>query len=217
MFRVVLMTHWRWSRWGMLLLAAGALVTPMVLLSSIGARDLTLLPVWEVLTPTSFAGAVYMMIAILTGLWLAASAWSVDTTLDAVYALTRPVPRWYFVLLRLGSGFALSLVPILGVLGGALLAAAVTTRPAEMRVFPVALTLKFAVAAWLSFGFCFGAFTGIRPRSQSRNLWAIGLIPALALLDWATGSHAANALGSWLVGPWSPIGVYFGRWNLFDV
>ena len=217
MFRAVLLTHWRWGRWGVLLLAAGAFVTPIILLGLLGTRDLTLLPVWEVLAPTSIAGAIYSVIAIFSGLWIAASAWSVDTTQDSIYALTRPVPRWYFVLLRYGSGIVLSLVPVAAVLIGALVAAAVTTRPVEMRVFPVALAAKFTVALWLSFSICFGGVTGLRPRPGSHQLWIIGLIPILALLDVGTGAHVANALRDWLSGSWSPLGAFFGRWNLFDV
>ena len=217
MFRAVLLTHWRWSRWGLYVLVAAILSIPVVLLGVLGTRDLTLLPVWEVLGPTSGAGVAYLIIALFTGLWLAASAWNVDTAQDAVYALTRPVPRWYFVLLRLGSGAALSLVPIVGVLAGALLVALATTRPPEMRVFPVALTAKFAVATWLAYGFCFGGFTGFRPRTAARNAWPLVVILAAVLLDSATGAHVTSVIGSWLSGPWSPIGAFFGRWNLLDV
>ncbi|MBI2795332.1 MAG: hypothetical protein HYX65_01335 [Gemmatimonadetes bacterium] len=217
MFRAVMMTHWKWSRWGVYLLVAALFSTPVVLLGVLGTRDLTLIPVWEVLGPTSGAGAAYLVFSLFTGLWLAASAWNVDTAQDAVYALTRPVPRWYFVLMRLGSGVALSLVPILAVLAGALFAALVTTRPPEMRVFPVALTAKFAVATWLAYGFCFGGFTGFRPRTAARNVRPLVVILSGVLIDAATGSHVTTVIGNWLTGPWSPIGVFFGRWNLFDV
>ena len=218
MFKQVLYTQWKWAQWGLLVACVAAFAMPAFALASLGGLDVSLASVSTVVNTMQGAGVGYGILAVLAGMWIAASGWSVNQQLDYVYALTRPVPRWYFVLLRFGGGTVLVGAVSVACLAGALVAAAVVRLPATLHAYPVALSLRFALALFVSFGASFGLL-GAASKTLSRST-AIGLAVALGIviLDATLlGGALSGAIGKFLVSRWSPIGVYIGRWMLIDV
>lgn len=218
MFKQVLYTQWKWAQWGLLVACVVVFATPMLALASLGGRDVSLLPVDTVVGALQGAGVGYAVCAVLAGMWIAASAWSNDQQLDYVYALTRPVPRWYFVMLRFGGGTALVAAVVAACVAGALVGASVVRLPATLHTYPGALSLRFALALFVSFGAAFGVF-GAASKSLSRST-AIGLVAVLGIVAFDVtllGGALSSAVGRFLVSRWSPIGVYIGRWMLIDV
>lgn len=218
MFKHVLFTQWKWAQWGLLVACALAVAMPMFAIASLGGRDVTILPIYNVVATMQGAGVGYGALSLLAGLWIAASAWSVDQQFDYVYALTRPVPRWYFVLLRFGAGSVLVGAVVVACLAGALAGSALVKLPATLHAYPGALTLRFGLALFVAFGGAFGLF-GAASKTISRST-AIGLFVLIVVVAFdglLLGGVLSKGVGRWLVSRWSPLGVYIGRWMLIDV
>lgn len=215
MFRAILRTQWKWTKLVVLLAVLAAFALPQVSMnSSQGA----------LLYPRSFIygmqtwGVAYAVLAGATGLLLAFQAWSSDHRGRHVYALTLPVARWQYVLMRFVSGM-IFLAPVVVALAiSAVLATATATIPAGLHAYPLALTLRFAFASLVAYAIFF-AISGATARSAAYILGAIGLVIVLefltdaAGLNWHIGSHAIDAL---MVYP-GILSVFSGRWMLIDV
>lgn len=219
MFRNVLYTQWIWSRWVLLILAAIALVLPAFTLASLGGTDLALVPEYETLNVMTNLGFGLMLLSCVSAGWIAVSAWSTDLQGEFVYALTRPVPRWYYLSLRLAAGVVLGLLVVAALLVGTLGTAAAMRLPDTLTAYPFALSLRYAMAQLVVYCAVFGFCALLKPRSQgSASLaWLMLGVALIAVVDALTGSYIADAFVRWLGSSWSPLGVLFGRWNLVDV
>lgn len=218
MFRAVLYVQWKWAR--LLVLVASFAVFALPLYS---VQGVALVGAGK-LTPTEFLdghaafGALYPLAAGLVALLIGLSAWAADHAGRHVYALSLPVPRWHFVLMRLGAGLVLLAVPTLALWFGALLSAAGTALPIGLQSYPTLLTLRFALAALISFGLFFAISSGTTRTAG----WILG-----GLLAWVLAQLLLNAVGvkTDIVSPlldrlttWpGPFDVFTGRWVLLDV
>ncbi len=221
MFRAILRTQWARTRLVLLLLCALA----------IG------LPYWAVLPPGSvppqarygdlqwllFSEAAkatfFPMLAALTGVLLAVLAWQADHAGRHVYALTLPVARWRYVVLRYGAGQLLVLLVAVMLWVGALAATALTTVPAGLHAYPTALALRFALATSLTYALIFAISAGTS-RTAGIILGTIGALVLLAMFGEGLGLPASNALGPVLERLFEPGGlfaVFLGRWMLVDL
>jgi len=164
-FRTFLFLHWKGVRFGLVPLVLAAFGLPLLSVQGIapdptgalgstveGAEMLRSLQVWL---------PFYPLLATLAGVTLALSAWNWDHKGGHVYALTLPLSRWRYVLLKMGAGAVLLLIPFLVFWFGCLLATAALEIPEGLRAYPTAVAVRFLLSALVMYAalFAFGAGT----------------------------------------------------------
>ena len=100
MFRQMLYTQWKWSR---LLIVAGALAgfsIPLLSVRPLGDPTVAGSAIALVLATVGAYGLLYPLLAGGAGLMLALTTWGPDHAGQHVYALTLPLPRWRYAVLR---------------------------------------------------------------------------------------------------------------------
>ena len=149
---------------------------------------------------------------------MAIATWAADHRGRHVHALTLPLPRWRYVLLRFGAGTTLLAAPILAVLVGALLATATATIPSGLQGYPVALALRFAVAVLVAFALFFAISAGTARTAGIilGSMAALVLVQVLASLA-DIPLNLVNALQVVILTWPGPLAVFTGRWMLVDV
>jgi hypothetical protein len=215
MFNAIVKTQWKWTRQAVLLGVIVAFALPLISVNStLGDRSPRV-----VIGTMQTWGAGYAALAGAVGLLLAWLAWASDHRGHHVYALSLPVARWRYVLMRFGAG-ALFLVPIVVALAvGALIAVRVSGAvPEGLQGYPLALTLRFAFAALVAFAI----FFAISAASVRAAGYILGLICAVLVAEFVTDAlgvewHiAAHAVDFLMVYP-GILSVFSGRWTLIDV
>lgn len=217
MFTAILRTQWRESRLAVVLLAGVALSVPLISLR--GAWS-TADPwtSWDLLRTTAQWGAAYPIVALAAALLLAASAWWPDHRARHVYALTLPVSRTRYILLRYCAGLALlGLVATMLALGS-FIAVARLSLPPLLHAYPAAIAIRFFAAGMSAYTILF-ALNGLTPR-MARILAAFILLLLIASLLGDLVSLGWNPLEVFvdaLLGPYGPLSIFRARWMLIDV
>lgn len=214
MFRAILETQWRSTRGLVLLASILAFGVPLLSLQSARGRDaasfVQAMQVW---------GAAYAMVAALLGLLVAMAAWRADHLGRHTYALSLPIDRSRYSLYRLGAG-ALFLAPaVVAVLVGALLVAVSGAIPSGLHAYPVALTLRFALASVVAFALFF-AISASSSRTAGYILAVIVGIVFAQFLVAALGRPQVDILGpvlEFILYRPGILSVFAGRWMLVDV
>lgn len=213
MFRMILATQWKWTR--VLLLPATILAFAVPLLSMRMAASgfspadyVGRMQVW---------GVAYALLAGAVGLGVALAAWAHDQRGRHVYALILPVSRAKYVLLRLAAGASFLAAPVVAVLLGSLVAIAVSPIPYGLHAYPIALTLRFALAALVAFAL----FFSIGAATQRTAGIVLGAVAALFLAQYVLGLVEVrfNLLGQvadFLFTSPGVFSVFAGRWTLVD-
>ncbi len=218
MFRMVLLTQWKWSRIALCAATVAAFTVPIISVQSFSDPAIGWIEGRRVLQIMRVYGGWYAMLAAAVGLAVAVSAWSADHRGRHVYALSLPVPRWHLVLLRFGAGALLLLLPALALWVGALLATASIRIPPGLEAFPTALAMRFALASLVAFGIFFAISAGTARTAG----WVLGTIVSVFLLAMAGGSigvpDAVMSEIHELVFSWPVmLEVFNGSWMLIDV
>jgi hypothetical protein len=163
-------------------------------------------------------GVAYALLAGGAGLLMALIAWGHDHRGRHTYALSLPVSRARYVLMRLGAGAIFLAPPILAVLASSLIVAASGLIPNGLHAYPIALSLRFAFATLVAFTIFFAAGSA----SARTAAFVLGIIVALVLTQYLFSllhipydvlGHAMDKVFS------SPgvLSVFSGRWSLVDV
>jgi hypothetical protein len=194
------------------------------------------IPVWQVIvslgaltgTPDSAlaiyfmqrladSAPIYPMVAFGAGVTLAITTWYDDIQGKHVYALSLPLPRWYYVALRLAVGMTSVLVMVSALWLAAMFAALLATLPPGLHAYPGGLAVRFALATTLWFTAAF-AIASASERTQRVVLLIAAALILGSLALAATGVTApGEALFDW-VSRWPGItDTFAGRWLLFDV
>lgn len=218
MFRAMLFTQWKWTRAVMLPLVIVAFAVPVYSVGQFSEAGLSRSQVAPLLANMQVWGLGYMFAAVMIGLMVAAGAWSYDTKLKHVYALSLPLPRWHYLLLRYAAGILLLLIPAFVLWIGALVATSSAEVPVGLRVYPTALALRFLLASFLSYSLMF-ALSGL-PKRVGIGV-AVGL-GVLVLIDGAIGQMTGGSvivpnLLQWALRWPGFLEVFAGRWMLIDV
>jgi len=212
--------QWKTSAAAVALLAAAGFIVPLVTVQQAGftvgdrrAWDLVVM-----LSTIESAGALFPIVAIILGLSLSVGAWSADHQGDHVYALTLPIPRWHYVLLRFGAGLVL-IVPVTAAVAlGCAVAIGSIDVPSGLQTYAGAITLRFGLAALVSYAVTFALAAGTK-RTVAAVVGLILVLIAVTLLLESLGvgvnlvEIVANAVfrrpGPFevLAGPWMLIGV----------
>lgn len=214
MWRAMLETQWKWSRAMLLLIAVVSFALPVVSLrAALGARSESLfiasMQMWSV---------GYAVVAAGLGLVMAILAWSYDHRLRHVYALSLPVARWRYVLMRFASGLVLLGLPIAALFVGAEIVAFSSFVPKTLHAYPIALTLRFAFATLVAYA----VFFSISSATVKTAGYILGGLATLIVLQVVVASAGSQvSLVGYLVDAVlaSPglLAVFNGRWMLIDV
>lgn len=213
MFRAIVETQWKWTRGYALVATILGFVLPLASLQSAHAQDT---PSEFVFAMTRF-GVWYALLAAATGLAAGFLAWSHDHRGRHVYALTLPVSRARYALMRLGAGAMFLLPPVLAVLLGGLAVAALGAIPDGLRVYPLALALRFAFAMLVAYS----VFFAIGSATQKAAGILLGIVAAALLAAYmlAIADSKVELLPSvfrWLFESPGIFSVFTGRWSLVD-
>jgi hypothetical protein len=225
MYQPMLFIHWKQARLVLLPFVVASFGLPLL---SVGGLGGTLDGTWEAyraLSASQIWLPLYPVLAAAIGVTVALTTWNWDHQLKHVYALSLPLARWEYVLLKMGAGVVLCLAPTLALWIGAHLAASSISLPEGLQAYPNALAVRFLMAILVSYAALFAAAAG----TVKTTLYVVtGFILLLFLSGTVPGlianffpSLANQDLGVWvfrmLVEAPGPFGVFTGTWSLIDV
>lgn len=218
MFRAIVATQWKWSRMMVLLAVVAGFALPLLTLQSahtslFGAAD-----------PRQFLSAIamwspaYALASSGLGLLVALIAWSPDHRGRHVYALTLPVPRWRYALMRFAAGALFLVPPTAALLAGALLASRSGAVPVGLHAYPVAMTLRFGFAALVAFAIFFAiASATVRTAGWILGSFAVLVGAQLLLSNFGTDVDLLGRFANVVFVSPGLLAVFSGQWMLIDV
>src|SRR5947199_9853801 len=218
MYHVILYSQWKWSRLIVLLGTIAGFALPIISLQGAAAADRNPLAAQELLRAVQSWGTLYPVLATTLGLLVAIATWAPDHRGRHIHALSLPLPRWRYVLLRFGAGAALLAVPVFAVSAGALLATWSATIPAGLQGYPGALAIRFALAVLVAYAVFFAVSAGTA-RTAGIILGLIGgvilvqIIAGVANIDLDLFGRVQVVVLNWP----GPLAIFSGRWMLIDV
>jgi hypothetical protein len=217
MFKRMLFTQWLWARVGLLPAALIGFAVPVLSVQPFNDAGLTGWWVTSLLRQLDEWSPAYPILAAATGLLLGLTAWSADHRVRHVYALSLPVPRWQFTLMRLGAGLLLLALPVVAVWLGALAASVTAVVPITLQTYPNSLGGRFLLASVMSFAVFFAIASGTS-RTAGMLLGAVAVVVVAQLFLQLFGigvdfiGPSIDAATSWP----GPLEVFGGRWLLID-
>lgn len=214
MFRSIVLTQWKWTRTVALLATVIGFSLPLASLQS----------ATEAATPLEYIarmqqwGVGYALLAAMAGLLVALAAWGHDHAGRHVYALSLPVTRARYAMLRFGAGALFLLPVVVAVLLGSLVVIATGLIPQGLHAYPAALTLRFALAALVGYAIFFAIGAGTS-KTAAVVLAVVGIL-LLAQFVLSAADVQFDLLGrvaEVLFGRAGMLSVFSGRWMLVDV
>src|SRR5256712_10265778 len=115
----MLYSQWKWSRLIVALGSVAAFALPIISVQGAARADASPLQAGGLLQAVQSWGTLYPVLAAALGLLVAIATWAPDHRGRHVHALSLPLPRWRYVLLRFGAGAALLAAPGVAVSAGA--------------------------------------------------------------------------------------------------
>ena len=218
MFRAILFSQWKWSRLIVALGTVAGFALPIVSVQGAAGPDRNPLQAQELLRAAQSWGTLYPVLAAALGLLVAIATWAPDHRGRHVHALSLPLPRWRYVLLRFASGLTVLAAPIVAVFLGALLATGLASIPAGLQGYPMALGLRFALAVLVAYAVFFSISAGTA-RTAGLILGVIGAVLAIQIVASVAGvdldlvAKLQIVILNWP----GPLAVFTGRWMLIDV
>lgn len=214
MFRAILATQWKGSRVIVLLATVIAFALPLASLQR--ARD--------AYSPHQFVSAMqmwaggYALLAAAVGLLVALAAWQPDHQGRHVYALSLPVSRARYTALRFAAGAVFMIPTVIALLVGALVVAASDAIPDGLHAYPVALSVRFAFAAAVSYALFFSIASAT---AQTAGV-IIGVIAAVLFSQYLLSVTSADVdlltpIFQFVFVRPGILSVFAGRWMLVDV
>jgi hypothetical protein len=218
MFRVMLHAQWKWSRLVVTLGTIGAFILPVLSVQGASRDAGSPMKAGEILSLVQSWGVLYPVLAAALGLLVAIATWAPDHRGRHVHALSLPLPRWRYALLRFGAGLVLLTPPVLALLAGAVLATRFAAIPPGLEGYPVALAIRFGVAVLVAFAVFFAISAGTT-RTAGVILAVFGGLILVQVLASAADLHLdlVTPLQAVLLTWPGPLAIFTGRWMLIDV
>lgn len=215
MYQPMLYIHWKQARLPLLPFIVAAFGLPLMSIQGLGAA------LGEGFVPGAYSALntlslpIYPVLAFLTGVGLALTAWNWDHQLNHVYALSLPVARWEYSMLKMGAGVVLALIPTVALWIGAHAASLAVALPEGLQAYPNQLAFRFFLAVLLSYALVFAMASG----TVKTNLWVLSGV----IVAFVTGVSVLEYMGLadvvvqflWRAG--GPFEVFTGNWALIDV
>jgi hypothetical protein len=164
-------------------------------------------------------GLASLALSVMAGAAIATQAFGMDERASHVYALSLPVTRARFLGTRAITAGALLGLPALAIWIGGMITVGQVEVPPALRGYPGALAVRVLLAAWLAHSLVFAL-----RYAAGRRARVVFFVLLVAVLGAAIASAVAPgvrgtiaAIGDFLVTHPGPLGIFFGRWTLFDV
>ena len=217
-FKALLYSQWKWARIIIVLGTVAGFALPVLSLQGAARPDRGALQAQDLLHAVQSWGTLYPLLAAALGLLVAITTWAADHRGRHVHALTLPLPRWRYVLLRFAAGMTLLAAPIVAVLMGAVLAAVMATIPAGLQAYPIALALRFALAVLVAYAVFFAISAGTA-RTAGIIVGAIATVVLVQLVASIANLQLdlISTMQVVLLQGLGPLAVFTGRWMLVDV
>ena len=218
MFRVLLYHHWKAIRLPLFALVAGAFAVPLLAATATTWSDPFGSTANNALSIGASMANVYPLLAAAAGLLMAISAWSADHRGGHVYAMALPISRSRYAAIRFGVGVLLLAVPVAALGVGALAATVLVPIPEGLTAYPVALDVRFGLAALVAYAMFFAVSAGT-PKTAGYVILAIVALPLLQVVLGALGAdiNIMRPIGFFLFDTPGPFDIFGGRWMLIDV
>jgi hypothetical protein len=225
MLRSMIFIHWKQANLALLPFVVAAFGLPLLSIQGLGDGIADPWLSYQAFAATQLWLPLYPILAAAVGVTLALTAWNWDHQLGHQHALSLPMPRWRYALLKLAAGMALALVPTLAFWVSAHLAAASVTLPEGLRTYPDALAFRFLLAVLVSYAALFAAAAGT-VRTTLTVVTAVLVLLFVAgmasdllvpLVPSLAGSNLADWIVQGLVERPGPFAVFTGNWSLIDV
>lgn len=226
MYHPMIFIHWRQARLALLPFVVAAFSLPLLSVQGLGGVGDPQLA-YQALSRAEVWLVFYPMLAVTVGAVLGLTAWTWDHQFRHVHALSLPIARWRYVLLKMGAGLVITLAPTAALWVGARLAAASVTLPVGLNTYPDQLALRFFLAVLASYGAIFAAGAG----TVKTTLWVFSSLTGLLFLAGISGDAVAtlfptmgfengglvDAAMRLLVDHPGPLSILTGNWSLIDV
>ena len=231
MYQPMLFLHWKQVRLGLIPMILAAFGLPLLSVQGLGTApgmETASLEAYRIVSDFPMWMPLFPMMAVLTGIVLALSAWSWDHQFKHVYALSLPLARWEYAMLKMGAGAVLALIPAAALWLGGLIAAASLSLPEGLNAYPSELALRFLLATLISYAAAFAmASSTVKTTAILASLVIGSLIIGEPLSTWLAAppfeivslaqesltERAVNAVMTWP----GPFEVFMGNWTLIDV
>lgn len=218
MFREILRTQWKWSAWAVIVATVASFALPVLTVQDAGVINPDAVDVVAMMGRVLIVGAFYPIVALGAGVAMALLIWAPDHRSHHVYALSLPVPRWYYTLLRLAAGAVLLLPAVLALWIGALIATAVSTIPVGLEAYPGAITIRFALALLLGYAFFFALASGtMRTTAILLGIVPVAFIALSQLIALVGGPNLLALAWNWIADLPGPFRLLFDPWLLINV
>ena len=213
MFRAILRTQWKGSRLLVLLATIVGFALPLASLRS--ARE-SVNAVQFISEMQKWAGG-YSILAAGLGLLIAMAAWQPDHAGRHVYALSLPVARSRYTVMRMAAGALFLVPPVLAVLVGGLIVG-VSDIPAGLHAYPLALALRFAFASAVAYAIFF-AIASATPQTAGVLLGLIAAVIFTQYLLSIVGNEQdiLEPIVNFIFVRPGVLSIFTGRWMLVDV
>ena len=231
MFGQFLFVNWKATRFGLIPFLMAAFGLPLLTVQRV--RFLTSLQETstrmeaELIHAVSTWSHLYPALAFALGTVFALMVWNGDHRGGHVYPLSLPLPRWKYVLYKMGAGALILLVPVFIFWVGCLLAVSVAEIPDGMRGYPTAITFRFLLTTVLFFSVFFAMAAGtMRTAIALLVAWILLLFLGETLPPLIGGQLGIPALEDFRFLRWflpaaqrwpGPFEVLAGNWMLIDV
>jgi hypothetical protein len=220
MFKAILKVQWRWTRIWILVAALAAFAIPVAAVRYFDATNFygNRPSPGYIIRAMQDAGVLYAMLAAGLGLTVAFLAWTNDHKGRHVYALSLPVSRARYALMRFGAGSLFLLVPTVALLIGAIVATAILDLPPGMHAYPLQLTIRFALASFVAFAIFF-CIAGASQKAAATLLGvlAAGVVIAVALNAMGVEADIIGTATRLIFAEPGVLSIFTGRWMLVDV
>lgn len=228
MYQPMLYLHWKQVRLGLIPLVLAAFGLPLLSVQGIGTplgMEGQTLEAYRILNSMQDATMFYPLLAAAIGVMLALSAWNWDHQQKHVHALSLPLARHEYVMLKMGAGVVLAALPALALWLGGLVAVAAVELPVGLQSYTNWIALRFFIASVLAFAVFFALASG----TIKTTVW----ISSLLLAFFVIGGPFSEFLGLYfgfferynvvelvlrfLIESPGPMEIFTGNWTLIDV
>ena len=228
MYQPMLFVHWKQARLLLLPFAIAAFGLPLLQVQGLGPGPdggAVTLNAYEIVASYQIWLPLFPILAAATGALVALSAWNWDHQLNHVYALSLPLARWEYAMLKMGAGVVLLLVPVGALWLGAHVASAAAALPDGLNSYPNQLALRFFLAVLIAYALFFAMASGtIRTTliviTAVVAFFFVGDLVSRGLaifVPMLQGFNLAEEAARWFLTAGGPFEVFTGNWALIDV
>jgi hypothetical protein len=215
-----LYVHWKAVRLGLVPATLAAFGLPLLVAQGLPHAELvrSTTPTSDALAGTVYWTAFFPVLAALLGALLALSAWNWDHRGSHVYALSLPISRGRYALLKFSAGALLALLPLAGILMGSVLAIVASDVPDGLHAYPLPLAGRFLTSTLVAYAVVFALAAGTI-RTTVIVLSVLIAVPTILSMGQLRPYLGDASVSFWITQAlrFGPFRIFYGNWALFDV